>query len=125
MVAIGTALLLLGAWFAVVWRRRRELPRTRWFLRAGAVSGVAAVMALECGWIVTEVGRQPWIVYGRLRTADAVTTAHGIWAAFSLVLVLYAALGPAAVLILRAMSRRWRHEEIEEVDVPYGPPSAP
>ena len=45
----------------------------RLFWAAGAVSGLAAIVAMECGWVVTEVGRQPWVVYGVLRTADAVT----------------------------------------------------
>ena len=56
--------------------------RRSWFLRAVAVSGVAAVVALECGWIVTEVGRQPWIVYNVMRTEDAVTHASGVWVTF-------------------------------------------
>ena len=56
--------------------------RSRWFLRAVAVSGVASIVALECGWIVTEVGRQPWIVYNVMRTEDAVTKADGIWVTF-------------------------------------------
>ena len=72
------------------------------------MSGVAAVVALECGWIVTEVGRQPWIVYNVMRTEDAVTQASGVWVTFALVLLLYAALGAALVLTLRAMARRWR-----------------
>ena len=59
-----------------VWNwRKKDFPQSRWFLRATAVSGVAAVVALECGWIVTEVGRQPWIVYNVMHTADAVTQA--------------------------------------------------
>ena len=49
-------LFLLAAWYAVVWCRKRDLPQTKWFLRAVAISGVATVVALECGWIVTEVG---------------------------------------------------------------------
>ena len=59
------------------------MPKSRWFLRATAVSGVAAIVALECGWIVTEVGRQPWIVYGVMRTEDAVTEASGVWISLS------------------------------------------
>jgi cytochrome d ubiquinol oxidase subunit I len=121
MVGIGTALLLLGVWFAVVWWRRRELPRTVWFLRAAAVAGVAAIAALECGWVVTEVGRQPWIVHGYLRTEDAVTTAGGIWWTLAGTLLLYTALGVTTVVVLRGMARRWREEEIPEEDIPYGP----
>jgi cytochrome d ubiquinol oxidase subunit I len=82
---------------------------------------VAAVVALECGWIVTEVGRQPWIVYRVMRTSDAVTQADGIWITFSLVLAIYAALGATLIITLRAMSRRWRTEDGREDEVPYGP----
>ncbi len=123
MVGIGTALLALAAWLAFVWWRRRDIPRTPWFLRAVAVSGAGAIVALWCGWIVTEVGRQPWIVQGYMRTEEAVTDAEGIWFAFAGVLVLYAGLGIGAVLVLRAMSRRWRAEDEDESDIPYGPPS--
>ena len=70
---------LLGAWLAFVWWRRRDIPQTPWFLRAVAVSGAGAILALWCGWIVTEVGRQPWIVQGYMRTSEAVTEADGIW----------------------------------------------
>jgi cytochrome d ubiquinol oxidase subunit I len=124
MVGIGFALLALGAWFAVAWLRRRELPRSRWFLRASALAGVASIVALEAGWIVTEVGRQPWIAYGLMRTEDAVTTADGLWFSFAGVVVLYAALGVATAVVLRAMARRWRAEgETGEGEVPYGPPA--
>jgi cytochrome d ubiquinol oxidase subunit I len=123
MVGIGSALLLLGAWLAFSWWRRRDLPRTVWFLRAGAVAGVGAVVALECGWIVTEVGRQPWTVYKLLRTEDAVTGASGIWLSLAVVLVLYTALGVATVIALRAMARRWRDGDTEDDEVPYGPPA--
>ena len=119
MVGICCALMALGAWLAWTWWRRRDIPRTKWFLRATAVSGVAAIVALECGWIVTEVGRQPWIVYNVMRTEDAVTQADGVWISLAAVVVLYAALGVATVTVLRGMSRRWR--EAEAVDVPYGP----
>ncbi|MDQ6915072.1 MAG: cytochrome ubiquinol oxidase subunit I [Actinomycetota bacterium] len=121
MVMLGFALLALGAWWGIAWWRRRGPPGTPWFLRAVAVSGLAAVVALECGWIVTEVGRQPWVVYQRLRTADAVTTAGGIWWSLLVVLVLYTALGVATALVLRTMARRWRERAEDEADVPYGP----
>jgi cytochrome d ubiquinol oxidase subunit I len=125
MVGIGTALLLLGLWLAFAWWRRREIPSTPWFLRAVAVSGAGAVLALWCGWIVTEVGRQPWIVQGYIRTSEAVTEAKGIWFAFAGVLLLYAALGTIAVLVLRSMSRRWRErgDEAREGETPYAPPA--
>jgi cytochrome bd ubiquinol oxidase subunit I len=119
-------LIGLGLWLAVGWWRKMDFARARWFLRATAVSGVAAVVALECGWIVTEVGRQPWIVYNVMRTSDAVTHANGIWVTFGLVLALYVALGVTLVVVLLAMSRRWREADGQEIAVPYGPdpPSA-
>ncbi len=121
MVGIGSAMIGLGLWFGFVWWRRRDIPKTPWFLRAVAISGGAAIVAMEAGWIVTEVGRQPWIVYEVMRTEEGVTGASGVWLTFSIVLVLYALLGTATVLILRRMARRWREEGEESVDVPYGP----
>jgi cytochrome d ubiquinol oxidase subunit I len=122
MVGIGFGLLALGIWFAVVWWRRRDIPRTPWFLRAVAISGAGAIVAVWCGWIVTEVGRQPWMVQQYLRVSESVTEAEGIWFAFAGVIVLYAALGTTAILVLRSMSRRWREEgERGEEETPYGP----
>jgi cytochrome bd ubiquinol oxidase subunit I len=119
MVGICTMLILLGLWLGWAWWRKRDFPQSRWFLRAVAVSGIASVVALECGWIVTEVGRQPWIVYNVMRTEDAVTNADGVWISFTAVVALYVALGAALILTLRAMSRRWRANE--DPEVPYGP----
>jgi cytochrome d ubiquinol oxidase subunit I len=121
MVGICTLLIGLGIWLAIGWWRKIDFARSRWFLRATALSGVAAVVALECGWIVTEVGRQPWIVYNVMRTSDAVTQANGIWVTFTAVLVLYALLGATLVLVLLTMSRRWREADGQEPAVPYGP----
>jgi cytochrome d ubiquinol oxidase subunit I len=121
MVGICCALIALGLWFGFVWWRKRDLPKTPWFLRATAISGVLAIVALECGWIVTEVGRQPWVVYNVMRTKDAVTTAGGIWVTFALVFVLYVLIGAVLVITLRTMSRRWRAGDEGESDVPYGP----
>ena len=75
MVFGGTAWRCSPTWFLLYWIVRRRLPGTRWFYRCAAVAGVLSVFCVECGWIVTEVGRQPWIVYNFLRTADAVTNA--------------------------------------------------
>jgi cytochrome d ubiquinol oxidase subunit I len=121
MVGICTVLIALGAWLLWAWWRRRDIPRTKWFLRAVAISGALAVIALECGWIVTEVGRQPWIVYNVMRTQDAVTNAGGVPWTFGLIIGLYVVLGAALVITLRAMSRRWREQADEDTDVPYGP----
>jgi cytochrome d ubiquinol oxidase subunit I len=123
MVGIGTALTALAAWFAITWRRRRDLPATPWFLRLASVAGIAAVLALESGWIVTEVGRQPWIVHGFMRTAQAVTPAKGIWFAFGLTMALYLVLAAVTVWVLRGLSQSWRREaDVTDLpDVPYGP----
>jgi cytochrome d ubiquinol oxidase subunit I len=124
MVGICSALIVLGLWLAWGWWRKRDFPQSRWFLRATAVSGVASVVALECGWIVTEVGRQPWVVYNVMRTEDAVTQADGVWVTFVAVVGLYVVLGAVLVLTLRAMARRWRAAGDEDDDVPYGPDDA-
>ncbi|GAA3392459.1 cytochrome ubiquinol oxidase subunit I [Cryptosporangium minutisporangium] len=119
MVGIGMALLGLSAWFGWSWWRRRDLPRSKWFLRATAVSGVAAIVAMEAGWVVTEVGRQPWTVVGHLLTRDAVTTEGNIWLLYTATLVLYTAVGAATLYVLGLMRRRWR--AADDPTVPYGP----
>ncbi len=108
MVGIGSALIVLAAWLRFAWLRRRDIPKTTWFLRAVAVSGVAAIVALECGWIVTEVGRQPWVVYKVMRTEDAVTGASGVWVTFSSRSRCTRRWAWPPCSILRAMARRWR-----------------
>ena len=125
MVGVGSALIALGVWFGIAWWRKRDIPQTKWFLRAVAISGVATVLAMEAGWIVTEVGRQPWIVYEVMRTEDAVTGASGVWISSRSCSSSTPALGTATVIILRRMARRWREEGEESVGVPYGPPSEP
>jgi cytochrome bd ubiquinol oxidase subunit I len=122
MVGLGFLLLLAGLWALVVWWRRRRLPRQRLFWLLGAASGVAAIVAMECGWVVTEVGRQPWVVYRLQTTAAAATDNGGVITSLTLVVVLYAALGTATIIILRALARRWRRGDPVEAEVPYGPP---
>jgi cytochrome bd ubiquinol oxidase subunit I len=121
MVGLGFFLLLAGLWAAWTWWRRRRWPRPLLFWWAGAVSGLAAIVAMECGWVVTEVGRQPWVVYRLQTTAAAATTNGGVLTSLSLVVILYAVLGVATIAILRMLSRRWRRGEDVEA-VPYGPP---
>jgi cytochrome d ubiquinol oxidase subunit I len=106
MVAAGFFLLALAAWAALAWWRRRELPRSRLFLWGGALSGIAAVVALEAGWVTTEVGRQPWIAYGVMRTSDAVNPAPGIRLLFLAALAVYLVLTVATVYVLRRLAGR-------------------
>jgi cytochrome bd ubiquinol oxidase subunit I len=122
MVGLGTALLLLALWFGWVWWRRRRIPDTPWFLRAAAVSGVAAIVAMEAGWVTTEVGRQPWTVYGILRTADAVSPAPGLYLGFYAVVAVYVALTVLTVYVLRRLARSRDTRAPQEVDA--SPPDA-
>jgi len=123
MVGLGFLLLLAGLWALYEWWRHRRLPRQRLFWVLGAVSGLAAITAMECGWVVTEVGRQPWVVYKLLTTTAAATTNGGVIASLTFVIVLYAVLGAATISILRILARRWRRGG-PEPEVPYGPPPA-
>jgi cytochrome d ubiquinol oxidase subunit I len=106
MVGIGSALALLGVVFFVTWLRLRRLPRSRWFYRAVMAAGPLAFVALIAGWITTEVGRQPWIVYNVMRTEQAVTSASGLAVGYAVLMLVYAGLGAAVVWLLRRLTRR-------------------
>ncbi len=73
MVASGTVMLALAVWSGWLWKKRRRLADHPWLLRALVAAGPLGFVAIEAGWVVTEVGRQPWIIYGVMRTKDAVT----------------------------------------------------
>ena len=100
MVGAGTAMAALG--FAMlVWRwRRRRWPDTRLWLRMMTLAGPLGFVSLEAGWLVTEWGRQPWVVHGALRTADAVTDFPYKAAPFWLFTVVYLLLGVAVAFLL-------------------------
>jgi cytochrome d ubiquinol oxidase subunit I len=106
MVFIGTGLAALAVWFLwFAWRRGR-LPRTRWFMRALVVAGPLSVVALVCGWVTTEVGRQPWIVYEVMRTEQAVTGADGVPVGYATLVIVYLSLAAIAGVMLRRLARR-------------------
>ncbi len=105
MVGIGTGLAALSVWFLFMWWRRRRLPETRWFYRAVIVAGPAAVVALIAGWVTTEVGRQPWVVYGVMRTEEAVSGADGIVFGYGALIAVYVALFVATFWVLRKLAR--------------------
>ncbi len=113
MVGIGFALAGLALWAAVAAIRKRRVPDGRWFLRAVMCAGPAAFVALESGWVVTELGRQPWIVQGYLRTADAATSRGGIEWWFLATVAVYLLLGAACVWLLLGLGRRARTEAAE------------
>ncbi len=122
MVGMATLLFLLAAWYALSWLFRRDNPRLKLFWWLAALAGVASILALEAGWVVTEVGRQPWIVFGYFKVKQAATTNQGVWATFLIIVALYIGVGVTLVLILRRMSRRWRAQPaLAETEVPYGP----
>ena len=105
MVTIGTALMGLGLWYLALWWRRRSLPESKWFYRALSAAGPLSIVALICGWVTTEVGRQPWVVYEVMRTEQAVTDAGGMWVVFGVMCVVYAGLLAAAWWLLQAPER--------------------
>jgi cytochrome d ubiquinol oxidase subunit I len=117
MIGMGTLMVLLALWFGLLmWRRRDRLATSTWFLRAAVAAPVAAYLAIESGWIVTEVGRQPWIVWEIMRTEEAVTTADAgvLWAMFGAVMALYACLAVGTVMVIRGLTRRWRARDEAE-----------
>lgn len=110
MIGLGTALVALGGWALwLLWRHRRTgAPRPsarRWFLRAMALAGPAPFVALLAGWIVTEVGRQPWIVFHVMRTPEALTTQTGLATYLYATMAVYVVLSVALVAILRRIAR--------------------
>ncbi len=109
MAAIGVGLLALALWVLALAARRR-FPDGKWTLRAITAAGPAAFVAIEAGWTVTEVGRQPWIVQGLFRTARAVTPAPGVQVGLAATVLVYLALGGGAALVLRHLARRARAE---------------
>lgn len=102
MVGAGVALLALAAvYFGVTRGLRRDEPR--WLLTCLVLATPLGFLALEAGWVVTEVGRQPWVAYGLLRTRDAVTPAAGVALTFSTFSLLYTILGVVTVVMLRSL----------------------
>jgi cytochrome d ubiquinol oxidase subunit I len=106
MVGIGTLLALLALVYLAVRIRRRRLPRSTWFYRALALAGPLSVVALISGWVTTEVGRQPWVVYGVMRTSQAVTGARGIPVGYGTLLLVYVLLIAAVAWILWRLARK-------------------
>jgi cytochrome bd ubiquinol oxidase subunit I len=135
MVGLGAVACLLTLWYAAAWIRHRRLPRSRWFFRGAALAGVGSYLAVEAGWITTEVGRQPWIVYRLMRVSEAVNPVDPVyvWAMFAALLVVYAVIAFFFVTVLVRLSARWRLEDqgprgdeepAPEESAPYGPRTA-
>jgi cytochrome d ubiquinol oxidase subunit I len=105
MVGIGTLLALLSLVYLVARIRRKRLPDSIWFYRALVVAAPLSLVALIAGWIVTEVGRQPWIVYHVMRTSQAVTGAGGIPVGYATLALVYLALAAGVAWVLLRLYR--------------------
>jgi cytochrome d ubiquinol oxidase subunit I len=114
MIAIGTGLALLGVIYLATWLRKRRLPERRLFYWAVVVAGPASVVALIAGWVTTEVGRQPWIVYEVMRTSQAVTAADDLEIGFAFLGVVYLSLAVAVVWLLRRLAGHPPEVEVGE-----------
>ncbi len=108
MAGLGIFIGLVALLFWILVVRTRQIPRRRLLLLAFVAAGPAAVIAMEAGWFVTEFGRQPWVVYGVLRTSDAATTAPALGLTFLVFFVIYAGLAvtTARLLLLQARKNR-------------------
>jgi cytochrome d ubiquinol oxidase subunit I len=105
MVGSGSALALLSVVYLLARFRRKRLPESSWFYRAVAVAGPVAVVALLAGWVTTEVGRQPWVVYRVMRTSEAVTGASGIPVGYATLAIVYMALAAGIAWVLLRLAR--------------------
>jgi cytochrome d ubiquinol oxidase subunit I len=118
MVGLGSLLMLVSLWFWLGWwRKKKLLLANRWLLRTIVICGPTGFLALEAGWIVTEVGRQPWVVNGIMKTRDAVTTSRGVPAMFFLFTSLYLVLTATVAIYLWRLSHATRIPAPQEAHV--------
>jgi cytochrome d ubiquinol oxidase subunit I len=101
MVGCGSALIGIAALIALLRIRKRSAADTPWLLRLLVIASPLGLIAIEAGWIVTEVGRQPWIVHGVMRTRDAVTPMPGLIVPLVAIALLYLFLGWVVIALLR------------------------
>jgi cytochrome d ubiquinol oxidase subunit I len=101
MVGSGMLMLALTLWADALWLKHRILPDNRWLLRGLVAAGPLGFLAIETGWMVTELGRQPWIIYGVMRTSEAVTPMPGLVVPFVIFTAVYIFLAVVVVLFLR------------------------
>ena len=120
MIGLGALLMLAAIVFWVARWRGHDLLERPLFLRFVAISGVLAVVAMEAGWIATEVGRQPWLVYGIMRTPEAAGDNSALWWLLGITTVVYTLMTIGATIVIRSMAKRWRAGE-EDLPSPYGP----
>ena len=104
---VGIVTMLMGLGLLTFWRvwKKKPIEDDRWLLWVIVAAGPLSIVALEAGWIVTEVGRQPWIVHGVMRTSDAVTESPGVVPLFIVTVAIYAGLVVGTVVTLQILSR--------------------
>lgn len=106
MVFAGFFLFFVGlAFWFLYFKQKRRVPEKTWLLRCTAMAGPAAFLALELGWMVTEAGRQPWVIYGMLRTRDAVNPAPWMNVSFLVFSCVYLLLGATLIVLLLCLAR--------------------
>lgn len=101
MVGCGVVLLLLSLWAGLVWIRQRNVPDGKWLLRAFVIATPLGIIAIEAGWMVTEFGRQPWVIYQFMRTSHAVTPMPGLIVPLLLITAVYLFLSVVLVFLLK------------------------
>jgi cytochrome d ubiquinol oxidase subunit I len=119
MVGTGFAMLAVAAWVAWTWWRTRRLPDNKWLLRALVCSAPLGFIAVETGWFVTELGRQPWIIYGFMRTRDAVTPMPGLVVPFTTFTIVYLLLAVIVIFLLRRQFMETRPRWIKKESVSH------
>ncbi len=117
MVGSGVLMILLPAWFWLLyWRRGHVIPRDRLVLWASVATGVLGFIAMEAGWMVTELGRQPWIIYGVMLVRDGVTPVPGLGLTFFVFTTIYALLAVTLVGLLLRLGREKHTLPAESVE---------
>jgi cytochrome d ubiquinol oxidase subunit I len=127
MVGLGFLMLLLGLWGA--WARwRRRLFESRLFLRFAVLMGPFGLVAILAGWLTTEIGRQPWVVYGVMRTRDAVSdhSALALTTTLAVIVVMYfAVFGTGISYMLKLVAKGPESDGHETAPAPHGRPARP
>lgn len=112
VMIIAGSLMMLIALVAVFFRwRDKEWPTRTWFLKSLVLAAPLGIIATEAGWIVTEVGRQPWIIHGIMRTSEAVTPMPGVWLSLTVYLLLYSGLAWVVTLLMKRQVFKSLEEE--------------
>src|SRR5467141_3035515 len=123
MVGTGSAMLAVAALVAWIWWRTRRLPDNKWLLRALVCCAPLGFIAVETGWFVTELGRQPWIIYGFMRTRDAVTPMPGLVVPFTTFTTVYLLLAVIVIFLLRRQFMETRPRWIKRENLKKEPVS--